>query len=97
MNDIKKIKIGTVAKQDIVFIIGTRFITIGCVLNKTFRIVYDQEKKEFINSCKYCSKQCKVKKIINRYIKRGNPFNFDDLIVKPQKRKKKRKIRIKKI
>jgi hypothetical protein len=98
MNNIKKFNAGNLSNGcPVVFTVSTRFITIGCVLNKTFKIVYDQDEKKFINSCKYCSKQCKVKKIINKYIERGNPFNFDDLIVKKQKRKKQRKNKIKKI
>jgi hypothetical protein len=98
MDSIKKFNAGNLTKgYDMVFTVSTRFITIGCILNKTFRIVYDQEEEKFINSCKYCGRQCKVKKIINKYIKRGNPFNFDDLIVKPRKGKKKRKTKTKKI
>ena len=98
MDSIKKFNAGNLNNGcAVVFTISTRFITIGCVLNKAFRIVYDQEKKKFINSCKYCGKQCKVKKIINRYIKRGKPFDFDDLIVKPRKRKKRKKTKTKKI
>jgi hypothetical protein len=97
MNNTKKIKIGTISKKDIIVVIGTRFISIGCIVNNAFRIMYDQDEKKFINSCKYCGKQCKVRKIVDRYIKRGDPFNFDDLTVKPRKRKKRRKTKTKKI
>jgi hypothetical protein len=99
MNNIKKFNAGNLSNGcPVIFTISTRFITIGCVLNKTFRIVYDQDEEKFINSCKYCGRQCKVKKIINKYIERGKPFNFDDLITKKkQKRKKRRKIRTKKV
>lgn len=91
---IKKVNAGNLSKNyDMVFSISTRFITIACILNKTFRIVYDQEEKKFINSCKYCGRHCKVKKTINRYIERGKPFDFSDLIVRP----KRRKIKVKKI
>ena len=95
---IKKVNVGNLSKDyDMVFSISSRFITISCILNKTFRIVYDQETKKFINSCKYCGKHCKVKKIINKYIKRGEPFNFKDLVVAPKKRKRQRKTKNKKI
>jgi len=95
---IKKINAGNVSKNyDMIFNISARFITITCILNGSFRIVYDQKEKKFINSCKYCSKHCKIKKIINKYIKRGKPFDFSDLITKPRRRKRRRKTKIKKI
>lgn len=98
MNNTKKFNAGNLSNgYPVVFTVSTRFITIGCVLNKAFKIVYDQDEKKFINSCNYCSKQCKVKKIINRYIERGKPFDFNDLIVKSRKGKKRRKPKTKKI
>ena len=78
----KKIKIGTIRKHDIVFIVSKRFISIGCILNNSFKILYDIEQHKFINSCSYCTKHCKIKKIVNKYIKRKEPFNFENLIKK---------------
>lgn len=98
MCSIKKVNAGKLSKDyDMIFSISTRFITITCIFNKTFKVVYDQEKKEFINSCKYCGRHCKIKKIINKYIERNKPFDFSDLIVKPQKRKKQKKTKVKKV
>lgn len=88
MNNLKKIKIGTIAKHDVLFTVGTRFITTGCLLNRSFRIVYDQDEKKFINSCKYCGKFCKVRKIVDRYIERGEAFNFKGIMVEPKKKKR---------
>lgn len=91
MNNQKKIKIGTLSKKDIIITIGTRFISIGCIINNAFRIIYDQEEKKFINSCKYCGKQCKLRKIVDRYINRGEPFNFKNIISEPKKKKRRKK------
>lgn len=97
MDKPKKIKIGTISKKDITVVIGTRFISVGCIVNNAFRIMYDQEEEKFINSCKYCGKQCKVRKIVDRYINRGEAYNFKDLMVEPKKKKRRRKRKSKKL
>ena len=91
------LKIETRRKHVLTFIVSKRFITINCLLNRSFRIVYDQDEKKFINSCKYCGKQCKIRKLVDKYIKRGEPFNFKDLTEVTPKKRKRQKIKNKKI